>query len=134
MRALLFPQVRVLVDHLKAPDFDSGWRAVKSQFGFWTNEFFQHRLNEVPFECKQYIRAVDGPLAGMVFEGRGDGMRSDQNGRYGGSVFGWDNLNVMVLIPSYWTTSNGFSVRDYCRSDCPGFSFTRRVARADPHW
>ncbi len=54
---------------------------------------------------------MDGVLAGVVFEGRGDAMRSDQTGFYGGTVYGWDQWSVQVMVPSFWTTSRGFAVR-----------------------
>ena len=62
-------------------------------------------------QCKQYFRASDGPLAGVVFEGRGDAQKIDVYTDYGGSVYGWNENNILVLLPSAWSWSRGRLVR-----------------------
>ena len=62
-------------------------------------------------QCKQYFRAADGPLAGVVFEGRGDAQKIDVYTPYGGTVFGWDSTTVLVMLPSIWSWGGGRLVR-----------------------
>jgi hypothetical protein len=97
---------------VRAPDFDSGWRNVRSNTAFHTHELMPHGLPEQPFECKQYVRPSDGTLRGYVFEGRGDGQRIDVYGQYGGTVFGWSIADVIVMVPSAWSWTRGSTVSD----------------------
>ena len=100
-------QVRVLADKLRSSDWDSGWVAFRSQSHYHAHEFWWHGLGATPGHCRQYVRAVDGPLAGAVYEGRGDGQRGDYYGMYGGTVYGYNNKNVKVLAPDAWRRDNG---------------------------
>lgn len=108
--------VRVLVDALPAPDYDSDWTylGAQRQSDSYQQQFVHGIRNDAggydwPAECRVLVRGVDGPTAGITFEARGDGMRTGHysNGGYGGVMFAWEKRWVKVVAPSW---GNGYTV------------------------
>ena len=96
----LTANVRVTMLREATPDFDSGWLTFNAQAGSSSYKEVAHYMAGIPLQVRVLVQAVDGLNAGFVFEGIGSAPSSDEVGKYGGVVFGYDATNVRIWAPS----------------------------------
>lgn len=92
--------VRVTTMREATPDFDSGWLPFSAQNGTSSYLEVPHYMNGMPLQVRVLVQAVDGANAGFIFEGVGAAPGSDEVGKYGGVVFGYNGSIVRIWAPS----------------------------------
>lgn len=92
-------EVRVKVTRQAPPDFDTGWFRFAAQQQYDSFRTVYHNLGVMPGDVRVLIRALGGPNAGYVFEGRGDAHRRGSFGSYGGIVFCYTINSVQLFAP-----------------------------------
>jgi hypothetical protein len=113
---LLFP-ISLIVSSTAArwksfhePDFRSVVR-VSSQNGQSSYQEIPHHLGVLPWLVRVYALSLNGSNAAFAFEGLGSAQSDDDNSFYGGVVYGFNENNVRIWVPSKNDgNSNGYVI------------------------
>ena len=98
------------------PSWQSGWLRMRSQEGSNSSLELVHGLNELPVKGKVLVRPLDGPNAGLVFEGIGSAQRDDDvDEPYCGVVLLYNADRVKLAAPSLATDFD--SGRIFCAGE-----------------
>lgn len=93
--------VKVWVNMLPVPSFQTDWFNFKSQRGSSSFKEIRHNLNSLPAFVIVQAQALKGMNYLFTFEGQGS-IQSDDNSDngYGGITFAYNNKNVRLWAPS----------------------------------
>ncbi len=100
--------MRIRIERLSPPDYDSGWSRLYAKANTASYRAFAHPGGGRKIARVRVLsRAITGPHRGYVFEAQGSAQADDDlsQNKFGGVVFAYDEHEVRVWAPS--TTTRG---------------------------